>query len=204
MATLLGNIFPQYFDDDGDPLSGGFVHTYTANTSTPKATYTDESGDTEHTNPIELDAGGRAAIYIGAGSYKFVLKDIDGNTIDTIDDVEAVDEVSIESAWTTHSVTDGQAATDLSGETVLGTTYNSALYTYQIKRGTTVMATGELSLLYMDSTWYLETGPYLSPSGVAHGVTFTISGTTTAQLRAALDSGAGNGTIKLSRQLITA
>lgn len=204
MATLLANIFPQYFDDDGAPLAGGELYTYTAGTSTPKETYTDEDAATPNTNPVVLDAAGRALIYIGAGAYKFVLKDADGNTIDTIDDIVAVEEVDIESAWTSHAVTDAQAATDLSGETVVGTTHKAAIYTYVIKRGTTVLATGDLSLLYMNSTWYLETGAYLSPGGVAHGVTFSISGTTTVQLRAALDTGAGNGTIQLSRKLVAA
>jgi hypothetical protein len=204
MATLLDNIFPQYLDDDGNPLSGGEIYTYTAGTSTPKETYSDEDAAVPNTNPVVLDAGGRAVIYIGAGAYKFVLKDADGNTIDTIDDVEAVDEVDIDSAWTSHAVTDAQAATNLSGETVVGTTHKAADYTYVIKRGTTVLAIGELSLLYMNSVWYLETGPYRSPSGVAHGVTFSISGTTTVQLLAALDTGAGNGTIQLSRKLIAA
>lgn len=204
MATLLPNIFPQYFDDDGTPLAGGKIYTYTAGTSTPKETYTDEDAATPNANPVILDAGGRATIYIGAGAYKFILKDADDNTIDTIDDIEAVEDVSVDGAWTSHSVTDGQSATSLSGETVVGTTHKAAIYTYVIKRGTTVLATGELSLLYMNSTWYLETGPYLSPSGVVHGVTFSISGTTTVQLLAALDTGAGDGTIQLSRRRIAA
>ena len=33
----------QFFDDNGDPLSGGKVETYISGTSTPKATYSDEA-----------------------------------------------------------------------------------------------------------------------------------------------------------------
>jgi len=38
------------------------------------------------TNPIELDSAGRAVWWI-EGSYKYVIKDSLGNTIDTVDNV---------------------------------------------------------------------------------------------------------------------
>jgi len=68
----------QYFDDNGNPLAGGFVYTYLSGTSTPATTYSDSTG-TPNSNPIELDSSGRTqAIYLDALSYKFVLKDADG------------------------------------------------------------------------------------------------------------------------------
>jgi len=107
------------------------------------------------------------------------------------------------SEFTEHSVSDGQSATDLAGETVDGDTYSSAVYEYEIKRGTTVLANGRISLQYLNSTWVVNDGGY--EANIAHGVTFSVSQiTSVAQLRAALDSGAGNGTIKLSRRLIEA
>lgn len=68
----------QFFDNNGNPLSGGKLHTYAAGTTTPQPTYTSSSGNTAHTNPIVLDAAGRVPnggevwLIVGAG-YKLVL-----------------------------------------------------------------------------------------------------------------------------------
>lgn len=69
MATPLQSPYAQFFDANGDPLSGGKVYTYSAGTTTPKATYTDAGGLTPAANPIVLDSAGRAAIWI-VGSYR--------------------------------------------------------------------------------------------------------------------------------------
>jgi hypothetical protein len=76
----------QFLDDNGDPLNGGFLYTYTAGTNTPKATYTTADGDIENTNPVVLDSAGRASVWIN-GSYKFVVKDSLLNTIRTVDNI---------------------------------------------------------------------------------------------------------------------
>jgi hypothetical protein len=113
--------------------------------------------------------------------------------------VEAADSVFM-GTQTTFSVTDGQSAADLTGESVSGSVYSSAVYQYEIKRGTTVFSTGDFSIHYRNSVWYLIMGQERrEDSAPAHGVTFSLTGTTTAQLQAALDSGAGNGTIKLKK-----
>lgn len=70
----------QYFDDDGDPLAGGFVYTYLSGTTTPVFTFRDSIG-TLNTNPIELDSAGRCRIYLDALSYKFLMTDADGNAV---------------------------------------------------------------------------------------------------------------------------
>jgi hypothetical protein len=57
--SIFGGVGAQFFDNNGNPLSGGKIYTYEAGTTTPLATYTSSSGDTAHTNPIVLDAGGR-------------------------------------------------------------------------------------------------------------------------------------------------
>ncbi len=80
MAVLLVPPYQQFFDDDGNPLAGGKVHTYAAGTTTRKATYTDASGDTPAQNPVELDASGRAVMW-GIGSYKFIVTDANDNVI---------------------------------------------------------------------------------------------------------------------------
>ena len=49
----IGNGF-QFFTVLGEPLSGGFIYTYQAGTTTPLATYTTSAGTIANTNPIVL------------------------------------------------------------------------------------------------------------------------------------------------------
>ena len=81
MAVFLspvGGAGAQFFDNNGNPLSGGKLFTYAAGTTTNQATYTSSSGTTAHTNPIILDSAGRVPggeIWLtGDLSYKFVMK----------------------------------------------------------------------------------------------------------------------------------
>ena len=55
----VGGAAAQFFDNNGNPLSGGKLYTYAAGTTTPLATYTTVVGDVAHTNPIILDSAGR-------------------------------------------------------------------------------------------------------------------------------------------------
>lgn len=84
----------QFFDSNGDPLSGGKIYTYLAGTTTPLATYTSSAGTTPLANPIILDAAGRVAtgeIWLSDGfMYKFVLKDANDVTIATYDNVPGI------------------------------------------------------------------------------------------------------------------
>jgi hypothetical protein len=100
-----------------------------------------------------------------------------------------------------YNVTDGQAATDLSGETLDGAQYSTGFYFVEIIRGTTVVVIGKFSLHYVNSVWALVLDAF---NGI-HGVTFTITQAgSVAQLKASLDAGAGNGTIKLKRMVFVA
>lgn len=90
MAVLYTPHYAYFTDDNGDPLAGGLLYTYDAGTTTPKATYTTAAGDVAQTNPVVLDAYGRAVLFLD-GAYKFVLKDSEGNAITngTTDNVTA-------------------------------------------------------------------------------------------------------------------
>lgn len=68
----------QFQDASGKPLLGGRVFTYAAGTTNLLATYTDNLGAVPNTNPIILDAGGFATIYLSANSYKFVVQSASG------------------------------------------------------------------------------------------------------------------------------
>lgn len=88
MSTSFAQPILQLFDDYGEILAGGFIHTYEAGTTTPLATYQDLDGSTPNTNPVELDAAGRAIIRLtNAVTYKFVITDADGGLIQTLDDI---------------------------------------------------------------------------------------------------------------------
>jgi len=70
----------------GLPLSGGSVYTYTAGTTTPKATYTDPYQGTQQSNPISLDQAGCALVF-ASGLYRFDYYDSDGTLITTRDNL---------------------------------------------------------------------------------------------------------------------
>jgi hypothetical protein len=57
---LLPWVPQQFFDSDGNPLAGGFVHFYEAGSMlVDQDTYEDSDGVTANPNPIELDTDGR-------------------------------------------------------------------------------------------------------------------------------------------------
>jgi len=75
--SFIGGAGWQFFDDNGDPLSGGKIYTYAAGTTTPLTTYTSRNGLTPNTNPVILDAAGRTPQEIWATEgllYKYVVK----------------------------------------------------------------------------------------------------------------------------------
>jgi hypothetical protein len=76
------------FTNGGEPLAFGLVYTYAAGTTTPQATYVDNTQTTQNPNPVVLNARGEASIWTNpALSYKFVVTDSNGNTIRTVDNV---------------------------------------------------------------------------------------------------------------------
>lgn len=62
-----------FADQNGVPLTGGCVFTYTGGTSSPLATYTDSTGSTQNSNPVILDLSGSANIWLGPSTYKFAI-----------------------------------------------------------------------------------------------------------------------------------
>jgi hypothetical protein len=73
MAFLTPQPRLRFFDEEGVPLANGRVYTYAAGTTTPLATYTDQSGNTPNSNPVDLDSDGGASIWF-SGSYKIDVK----------------------------------------------------------------------------------------------------------------------------------
>jgi hypothetical protein len=77
----------QFFDANGDPLAFGKIYTFIAGTNTPLATYTDHTAGTANSNPIQLDAGGYADIWLTSSSYKISVHDANDVPLYTIDGV---------------------------------------------------------------------------------------------------------------------
>lgn len=97
MAVNLSPVFGvagQLFDNNGNPLAGGKIYTYSAGTTTPTATYTSSLGNIAHTNPIVLDGAGRVPsgeIWLTDGiQYKFVVEDAANNLIGTYDNLSGI------------------------------------------------------------------------------------------------------------------
>jgi len=95
--SLLAGAGWQFFDDNGDPLSGGKLFTYAAGTTTPQVTYTSSSGATANANPIILNAAGRLSgsgeIWLTEGVlYKFVLNDSNNVLIGTYDNISGAND----------------------------------------------------------------------------------------------------------------
>lgn len=79
-AAPLPNGEAQFIDGNGAPYALGTVGFYEPGGLTPKVTWQDYNQATQNTNPVSLDAAGRAIIW-GVGRYRTILKDAAGNTI---------------------------------------------------------------------------------------------------------------------------
>lgn len=91
--TLSPVLRQKFFDNNGFPLEGGKLFTYSAGTSTKLATYTDSTGATPNPNPVILDFRGEANVWVPANTgYKYILApatdtDPPTNPIWTVDNV---------------------------------------------------------------------------------------------------------------------
>jgi hypothetical protein len=90
----IGGFAAQFFNNNGQPLSGGEIYTYAAGTTIPQATYTSALGIQPHSNPIVLDSAGRVPggeIWLTDGLvYKFVIETSTGGLIGTYDNITGV------------------------------------------------------------------------------------------------------------------
>ena len=77
----------QFFDANGNPLSGGKLYSYDAGTTTPRATYTDSTGNVANANPVILDSRGEASVWMDSGAYKLALFTSTNVSVWTVDNV---------------------------------------------------------------------------------------------------------------------
>jgi hypothetical protein len=104
MAVYLspvGGAAAQFFDNNGNPLTGGKLYAYAAGTTTPQPTYTTYVGNVNHTHPIVLDAAGRVPggqVWLQGLQYKFVLETSANVLIATYDNVSGIGAASYQPA----------------------------------------------------------------------------------------------------------
>lgn len=198
-------LIQRFFTAAGLPLVGGLLYSYIAGTTTPQATYTDETGLTPNTNPVVLDSTGSAEVWLNpALAYKFILRDSAGNLQFTVDDVMASGGGGGGGFTPTkYSITAGQSATPLSGQLFDSTIDTSILMFLEVLRGTTIISNTTLALQWNAGTalWQVFEGGAIS-NGSLHGVTWSMSTVgTQGQLNAAVNAGS-NGTIKLVQAVL--
>lgn len=94
MSYLLSPICNEVqVDANGAPLSGGKIETYVAGSSTPAATYTNNTGATPQTNPVILNVLGLSTNPIWLDSsitYKFIIKDVNGVVQRVVDNISGI------------------------------------------------------------------------------------------------------------------
>lgn len=101
-GTPIPFVKPQWFNNNGIPCSGCKLYTYIAGTTTPQATYADAALATPNANPIVLDSAGRATVFLGSMSFKFVLTLANGSLLWTVDGINAsaLALLSLNNTWT--------------------------------------------------------------------------------------------------------
>jgi hypothetical protein len=116
--SSLGGAGWQFFDNNGDPLSGGKLYTYAAGTSTLAPTYTSVSGATANPNPIILNSAGRPPSQIwldNNATYKFVLTTSTDILLWTMDNIPGI------SSFTTTTIANLPAILPAAGDVVFVT-----------------------------------------------------------------------------------
>lgn len=188
-------IRPRFFDHSvGAPLAGGKLYTYLAGTTTPQATYTDQSGGTPNANPIILDSNGECSYWLDPTlSYKFVLKDSSDVTQWTADQVSAAGLTGAPQWSATTNYSAGNIVADSSGSGLLYVSLTSnnlgnALTsvsnwrafgggTRTVTANTTLLVTDEIVRSNSSSGSLTHTLPACSTTRIGHRVTVKDVGT---------------------------
>lgn len=91
MAGLMPAYILREWNNDGKLLAGGKIWFYQSGTLTPKAVYADSTLSTALPNPVILDAGAAADIWLGDGAYRVLITDLnDVQVRSPIDGIQGV------------------------------------------------------------------------------------------------------------------
>ncbi len=124
-GMLIPNAEQTFVDANGDPLAAGKVYFYIPSTLTPKNTWSDQSMSSLNTNPVVLDSAGRAKIW-GAGTYRQIVRDVNGNLI--WDQVTSVEGGEVTSAVPWNVVADVAAMQALGADASIYTSVQTQAY----------------------------------------------------------------------------
>ena len=129
----VGGVAGQFFDNNGNPLVGGKLYTYSAGTTTPQVTYASALGNTPNSNPIILNGGGRvpAEIWLTDGlEYKFVLYSSTDQLIGSWDNIIGINSnfVNFTTAEEVQTATAGQTVFTLTTMQYAPSTNNLVVY----------------------------------------------------------------------------
>lgn len=116
---------------DGEPLAGGFVRTFAANSNTPMLTYKDPFGNVAYDNDIPLNSLGMPAdgpVYLQDGPYRFVILDRLGTQIGQ----------PLDYIWGVLGESKGTFVPSLEGLTTPGTQTYAVQLGHYVQRGTTI------------------------------------------------------------------
>lgn len=132
MVQLIDVLAAGVTDSSGAVVASGTVTVYTAGTTTLQTVYQEYELENPHSNPLTLDAAGRAVAYAD-GRVKLVISNSSGSVVRTIDDVgiEDADVLADIQADLTEQINEAVPS-------IGNTTINSASYT--------VLSTDELIL----------------------------------------------------------
>lgn len=84
----LSPVFPRAWDANGDPVPGGELHVYYARSVSEAEVFSDAALSVAMANPQIADANGIfAEMYVPSGEYKIVVKDADGATLYSADNL---------------------------------------------------------------------------------------------------------------------
>jgi hypothetical protein len=92
----------QFFDNNGRPCVGCKLFSYSAGTTTPLLTYRDSAGVIPNTNPIVMDAAGRADVWMTPVAYKFIMQTSAGVTLWSEDNISSANNtlLGLNNIWT--------------------------------------------------------------------------------------------------------
>jgi len=128
LSPVFGAAAQRFLNNSVTPNVAGLIYTYQAGTTTPAATYTDNTGATPNANPIVLDGNGRVPneVWFTTGqSYKILETTSDGSIIGTWDNiaanVSATDLSSLQAQITALASSFTTASLTVSGGTTLNT-----------------------------------------------------------------------------------
>lgn len=93
MAALIDILAAGVIDINGDPLSDGSAYIYGVGTTVKVDVYSDSNLSVLISNPVTLDAAGRAEVYVES-SVRVVIEDEDGNQVYDIDSIGVISALS--------------------------------------------------------------------------------------------------------------